>query len=145
MSQFYFQIYFIFVLCALVEVSILHEHGTTEAEFLSSVEPRRNCVERICTCADIPKWDGVVCELDSRSLFPILGFWHFKHLSGKMFQGLRIYSLHLWNPDTTVDENVFEGILGLTRFYVNQSSIKVIYLLNLNLSSFARILFYFCL
>lgn len=131
MLQCYVHIYFILVLCAFIQVNcgILHENGTTEAEMVSSIEPRGKCGAEFCTCADISVWNGVVCEHVDSSSFPLLGFWHFKYLPDRMLEGLRINAVYLWNPDITVAENFLEGIFGLDRFIVIQSSIKVIYLL----------------
>lgn len=131
MWQCYFQIYFIFALCVFIQANsgILREPGTTDAEIVSSIKHRRKCTADYCTCADISLWDGVVCEHVGSSSFPLLGFWHLKYLPEKMFEELRISAVYLWNSDIVVAENVFEGILGLDRFLVIQSSIKVIYLL----------------
>lgn len=148
MFQYYFQIYFILVICTFIKVNcgILYEHETTESNILSSVEPRRKCGPTSCTCADFPQWDGVICKHDDRLYFPIIGIWRFKYLPEKMFEGLLVYGVYLWDPDATVDENVLEGCLGLQRFVVNQSSIQVICLIILKviqkLSSFTTFSFF---
>lgn len=125
------KIFFIFVLCAFsrVNYAIAKEPVAREAGPFLDTERRGKCSAESCTCAQIPKWTGVDCEHVTESPFPTLDFRRFKYLPERIFLGLRIYAVFLWDPDITVSENVFDGILGLDAFLVAQSSIKVIYFL----------------
>lgn len=128
MLHYVFQIYFIFLFFVIIQVNygIVEEYAAEEAAPLSDIESTRKCTAKHCTCGDIPQWNGVDCKHADGTPFPLLNFTGFKYLPERMFLGLRIFYVSLWEPDVTVADNVFEGMLGLDSFYVIQSSIKVI-------------------
>lgn len=128
MLQYNFQNYFIFLLYVIIQekIGISHEYAAEESATSSNIEPRRKCTSEYCTCAEIPRWDGVDCEPVDWTSFPRLNFRRFRYLPERMFLGLRIHEINLFDPDGTVAENFLEGILGLEKFAVHQSSIQVI-------------------
>lgn len=128
MLQYHFKINFIFLIYVITQINsaISLEHAAEEAVTLSDTEPRSKCTSDYCTCADIPQWDGVDCEPVDWTSFPRLNFRHFKYLPNRMFLGLRLHEINLFDSDGTVAEKFLEGIFGLEKFTVHQSSIKVI-------------------
>lgn len=142
MLQYHFEINSIFLIYVIINVNhcISNEHAAEEAATLSGSEPRSKCTSDYCTCADIPQWDDVDCEPVDWTSFPRLNFRRFKYVPEKMFIGLHLYEINLFDPAGIVDENFLEGILGLEKFTVHQSSIKVICLFILKLNK--KISFY---
>lgn len=133
MRYYVFQNYLFFLLHVVIQVNygILTESEAGKTATFSSIEHRSKCTVEKCTCADVPQWNEVTCDHD-KSSFPSLHIISF-HLPERMFVGLRVYHVWLWNPDTTVADNVLEGILGLEAFLVNRSSIQVIYIISLKI------------
>lgn len=132
MLQCNFHIYFIFLIYVIIQVNhCILQDG--EGSTLSDIEPKRKCTVQYCTCADIPRWDGVDCEPVDWTAFPRLNFRRFKYFPEGMLLGLRLNQINLFDPEGNVAENFLEGILGLEKFSVYQSRIKVIYLLILKI------------
>lgn len=127
MLQYHYHINSIFLIYVIIQVNhcISNEHGAEEAATLSLIEPKNKCSSDYCTCAEMPQWDGIDCEPVDWTSFPRLNFRRFKYLPVRIFRGLRIHEINLFDPDGTVAENFLEGILGLEKFTVHQSSIKV--------------------
>lgn len=136
MLHYFFQTYFIYILCAFISVNhaIAQEHAAGETDPLTDIKGRGKCTAENCTCIDVPQWNGVDCYHVYQSSFPRLDFRRFKYLPERMFLGLRIYDVWLWDSDVTVEENVLEGILGLDAFVAEKSSIEVINLLTLKVA-----------
>lgn len=151
-----FQIYYILVLCVNIQVScgISQEHTTIKTETLQPIKLGRRCQYEICNpsergkcekvrciCKDFPRWEDIKCEDDygfayHGFYYPTLSFGKIKHLSGKMFEGYRFHKFDLTVLDyynVTLSENALEGILELEEFQVKRSSIKVTYLLILDM------------
>lgn len=130
--QYYFQIYFIFLICEIVYVNCGNPkgHAAGDAGPSSDIAFTGKCKAKYCKCKEIPKWKGVRCKDDDYfSGYPQLHFSSFNYLPARMFRGFSIYSVTLRDPSVTVAENFLEGILRLDRFIVEQSNIKVIHLL----------------
>lgn len=131
MLQYFLQIYFIFLLCIIIEVNygISQVHAAGEVVPLSGIVPKGKCTMEYCTCAQIPRWKGVDCSYLLGYGFPTLTFRSLKYLPGKMFLGLNINTVILLDRDVDVADNVLEGIIYIIEFKVEASKIKVIYFL----------------
>lgn len=129
MLPYFAQMYFFLMFCVIIQINygISQEHVLEGTVPLMDIASREKCTNRYCTCAEIPQYNGVDCEVDYWSGFPLLYFKNFSYLPGRMFQRLRIHSVYLWDPDSTVAENVLEGIIGLRKFLVERSRIQVTY------------------
>lgn len=122
-----------------VMCSFTQENRTTEEKYLLENLRGEKC-ELFCSCTDFRKLDNIYCvspkevrylsssDYDDYDIF-VLSFTDSKSnyiLTKKMLQGLKIRSLILNDPDSTVAENSLDGVTGLYALDVGQSSIEVI-------------------
>lgn len=133
-----------------VNCSLIQENKTTEEKYYLDHVPGEKCEFSFCSCADFRKLDQVGCVSRKELSYPslpdydgndiyILSFYDSKsnyNLTKKMFQGLNISHLYLNDPEIIVAENVLEGVVGLYKLDVLQSSIEVIFLIFFNIYYF---------
>ena len=122
MVKYYFQISLVSLFYIIIQIkcSISLEDRAAERKEFS--------LER--SCDNLLKLGNYVCEKDESGIFR-LTFNDVKYLPPRAFQGLSIHFLVLKDPDVNVHEDVFDGIVELEEFKVEQSNIKVFYFIYL--------------
>lgn len=136
MAQHFLQIYFIFVLCIFIQVNYgsSQENETTESDYLLKyllglVAPKTKCESELCSCADFRKFDRVECEQIGGYYISALKFLSHSimNIPSKILPGYHLQLLYADDPCITVDENILEEIISLTKFEVLNSGIQVVF------------------
>lgn len=143
MWQYCSDIYFIFVLCVIVQVhcNIERENGTTEMRPLADTIREVMCDSNVIpwSCDDIQeklKEGGYCCtSMTCEYVKKICNLDVFEsvYLPARIFSGFHIGTMSLGHPKLNVDENIFEEISSIVEFRVYESNLQVSYLFFLKL------------
>lgn len=138
MWQYCSNIYFIFVLCIIVQVhfSIERENVTTEIRPSADIIPEGKCDSNVtlCSCDDIREklmYTNECCMSmscnDAEELIVVIEVFKSAYLPARILPGFRIGTMSLGHPKLNVDKNIFEEISYIEKFKVYESNIQVIY------------------
>lgn len=140
MAQHFLQVCFIFVLCIVIQENYgsSQENKTTESDYLLKyllglVAPKTKCESKLCSCADFRKFDRVECEqIDGYYIYALKFLSHsikttskLQNIPSKILPGYHLQLLYAYDPCITVDQNILEEIISLTKFEVLKSGIQV--------------------
>ena len=132
MLQYYFQMYLVSLLCALVHLKYgtSQENATREVVDFYGLLPQLKSESSKRSCRDLLKLGRLTCRYYSEehlNKIDKLTFYGIKRLPARALQGFSIQFLALDDPGATVDENAFGGIFKLHELRVKRSSIQVIH------------------